>query len=84
MPLLVNSGVVGAVLYILFFYRLVSPKVFKTSKYLISLIPIYYLLLVTMNGDVNVGFYFVFLVIVILYKFHFFRKQTKSTERCNL
>ncbi|WP_041734600.1 O-antigen ligase family protein [Dyadobacter fermentans] len=68
MPLLANGGVVGVVLYIVFFYLLIKPKIFRGIRFEAALIVGAYLLIVTMNGDVNVGLYYTYLTVVLLYK----------------
>ncbi|MCF3112118.1 O-antigen ligase family protein [Niabella sp. CC-SYL272] len=71
-PILVEQGVVGVVLYVLFFAGLVFADKFKGKRLVVMAIPVYYLLLVTMNGAVTISLYIVFLALVILYKLFFY------------
>jgi len=71
-PVLVEQGVVGVVLYLAFFIGLVSVDKFKGKRWIVMSIPVYYLLLVTMNGAVTISLYIVFLTLVILYKLFFY------------
>lgn len=80
-PLLVEQGLIGIILYLLFFKGLVSIDKFENKRILVISIPLYYLLLVTMNGAVNISLYIVFLNLAILYKlflYHDIWKRNKS------
>lgn len=71
-PLLVEQGVVGVVLYLLFFAGLIAVDKFRGKRLIVMSIPVYYLLLVTMNGAVSISLYIVFLALVLLYKLFFY------------
>ncbi|MBO9595207.1 MAG: O-antigen ligase family protein [Niabella sp.] len=71
-PILVEQGIVGVVLYLLFFAGLIAVDKFRGKRLIVMSIPVYYLLLVTMNGAVSISLYIVFLTLVILYKLFFY------------